>query len=177
MPLPTQTLTSSGRTSTSLSGSFRHEIRDVRLALADRATAAYLPFKLPPRSRVIMANIYNVTALSVNGGGTFTADCLALLNIGTNTAIATSSASNATASAVLTIATGTVAQAAGAEAMATGVASAAVYNLGTNEAMLCVVPMQASSNVIYPHTAATGMAFNGNLKVDVRLWIERFYLE
>lgn len=178
MPLPTQALPTAGKVTQALSGVIRRETISVGLEIAAGTKAAYLPHKLPPRCKLVAASIINSLAVAVAGGGSYTADSVALLNIGTLAAIATDTVSAATVSAILTIDSGTTALAAGAEVTNFNpVATAPALNTSAAENTLVVVPMQVSSARLSPHTAATGMNFSAATKLDIRLVVDRLYLE
>jgi hypothetical protein len=147
-----------------------------RVSVTDDAKQITLGKKLPPRSRIVWANVVNHTAVAVNGNdGTNTANSYGLFNFGTATGPATDTASNATASAIVTAATNNL-SASGVTRKAVGAstndASAVYHNTSTNENTLALLPMFSNAARIYPKS--DGFLFNGTAEVDVTLYIETY---
>lgn len=142
-----------------------------RVNIASGDKQVQLKWQLPPRCRQVWADVRNVTAVSVTGtDGTGTADAWGLFNLGTTTALATSTASNATASAILTGGTASSAFTSG-----TGVTTSVATNTSTNPSYLVIAPLSTTGNRISPGTTGTATyAFNAAATVDVRVFFERY---
>lgn len=150
--------------------SFRGELSE-RVTIASGDKQILLKTRLPARCRQVFADVRNVTAVSVTGtDSTGTADAWAVFNIGTSTALATSTASNATASAILTAGTASSAFTSG-----TGVTTSVATNTSTNQSYLVIAPLSTTGNRISPGTTGTATyAFNATAQVDVRVFFERY---
>lgn len=150
--------------------SFRGELRQ-RVTIASGDKQILLKFQLPARCRQVWADVKNVTSVSVTGtDSTGTADAWALFNLGTSSALATSTASNATASAILTAGTASNAFTSG-----TGVTTSVATNTSTNPSYLVIAPLSTTGNRISPGTSGTSTyAFNATAQVDVRVFFERY---
>ena len=149
---------------------FRGELRQ-RVNIASGDKQVLLKWQLPPRCRQAWADVRNVSAVSVTGtDSTGTADAWALFNLGTSSALATSTASNATASAILTAGTASSAFTSG-----TGVTTSVATNTSTNPSYLVIAPLSTTGNRISPGTSGTSTyAFNAAATVDVRVFFERY---
>lgn len=142
-----------------------------RVTIASGDKQVLIKVQLPPRCRQVFADVRNVTAVSVTGtDSTGTADAWALFNLGTSSALATSTASNATASAILTAGTASNAFTSG-----TGVTTSVATNTSTNPSYLVIAPLSTTGNRISPGTSGTSTyAFNATAQVDVRVFFERY---
>lgn len=148
----------------------RGEVRQ-RVTIASGDKQVLLAVQLPARARNIWADVKNVTAVSVTGSdGTGTADAYALFSLGTSTALATSTASNATASAILTGGTASSVYTSG-----TGVTTSVATNTSTSPSYLVIAPLSTTGNRISPGTSGTSTyAFNATAQVDVRVCFESY---
>ena len=153
-----------------------------RVSIADNTIQTTLGMQLPARSKIVWANLVNVSAVAVDGSdATGTADTYALFNNGTTTALATSTVSNATVSVVISAATGNLASngvTPVCPGLSTNDASAKFINTSTSPQYLILAPLSSTGNRVNPGTGVTaatdGYKFNGTAQVDVTVYFQSF---
>lgn len=149
-----------------------------RVTIADNTIQTSLTPTLPAKTKIVWANLFNVSAVAVDGSdATGTADTYALFNIGTSTAYATNTVSNATASVVASASTSLLAS--NDVTRVSGFQTAAPFvNTGSAVNYFVLAPLSTTGNRINPGTGTTaatdGYKFNGAATVDVTIYYMEF---
>ena len=142
-----------------------------RVTVADNASQHNLGVKVPAQSRMIWAAVTAHSLVAVDGDSTSTADGYVLMNFGTATGVATTTASNYTASAVVDMGSNLASNS--VTRVNVGSSTTTVFiNTASTEQLLSLVPIQTTSNVI--HIDTNGLLFNGTADVDVTIYFEDY---
>lgn len=159
-----------------------HKVLYQRVSIADNTIQTTLGVTLPARSKIVWANLFNVSAVAVDGNdATGTADTYALFNAGTSTSLATATSSNATVSVVASAGTSNLASngvTPVCPGLSTNDASVKFINTSTSPQYLVLAPLSTTGNRVNPGTGTTaatdGYKFNGTAQVDVTVYYQTF---
>lgn len=163
----------------------RKEIRE-RVAATSTANVNFLKLTqtLPPRCRIIAAELRHATAMSIGGnaGTNGTATRYALIRA-TSDAALTSIASDATASNsfIITGSTNTASASLIRSIFITNVAATTLVNTTTSEEGLYLIPVSTGAQTVRINsgtaatsTASTSYVFSGTGQYDVLVYLEQF---